>query len=131
LCPLIRRRFSGHKFGGILYLQQRGQEKPMIKELLGNDVLKENLLHVVTILGPSSRGSSEQGELYFQKTLQISQRNDTAWKIIDKVYQKVECKNLTVGVIQPELEATWKSLESKKGGESNGRGWSWFFSLFH
>jgi len=100
----------------------------MLTELLGNDVLKENLFQVVTTLGPPSGGSSEQGDLHFQNTPEISQRNDTAWTIIDKVYQRVECNNLTVGVVQLEFEATWKSLESKKleGGKlANGRGRSW------
>ena len=130
MSTLIRCRFSGHKFGGILYLQQKGQGKPMLTGLLGNEVLKENLLQVVTILGPSSGGSSEQAELYFQNTPEISQRNDSAWAIIDKVYREVECKNLTVGVVHPELETIWKSLGSKKGGKSNGRGRSWFSFLF-
>ena len=102
----------------------------MLMGLLGNEVLKENLLQVVTILGPSSGGSSEQGELYFQYTPEISQRNDSAWEIIDKVYREVECKNLTVGVVQPELETIWQSLGSKKGGKLNGRSRSWFSFLF-
>ena len=99
--------------------------------LLGNEVLKKNLLQVVTILGPSSGGSSEQGELYIQYTPELSQRNDSAWEIIDEVYREVECKNLTVGVVQPELETIWKSLPgSKKGGKSNGCGRNWLSFLF-
>lgn len=127
---LMKKKFSGHKFGGILYLQQRGQKMPMLTELLGNDVMKENLLQVVTILGPSSGDSSEQGELCFQNTPDISERNVSAWKIIDKVYQKVECKNLTVGVVQPGFETAWRGIESKKGGKLNSRAWSWFSFLF-
>ena len=133
LCPLIRRRYRSHKFGGILYLQQRGQEQPMLAELLGNDVMKENLLQVVTILGPLPSGdSSTQGESYFQYTPIISQRNESAWKIINKVYQQVGCKDLTVGAVQPGLEITWKrSPESKKGGKSNGGAWSRMYRYFH
>jgi len=125
MSTLITRRYSDYKFGGILYLQQRGQKQPMLTELLGNDVLKENLFQVVTILGPH-RDSSEQGELCFQNAREISQRKDSAWAIIDEVYQKVERNNLTVGVVQLALETIWKSLVSKK---SNGRGRSWPFSF--
>ena len=98
----------------------------MLTELLGNDILKENLLQVVTILGP---GSSEQGESCFKNTPEILQRNISAWKIIDEVYQQVECNNLTVASAQHGLETTWKSLESKKGGKSSSRGWTRRFSL--
>ena len=103
----------------------------MLTELLGNDATKENLLEVLTILGPFSGRSPEQGELRFRKTPEISQRNKSAWEIIDKVYEKVGCKNLTVGVVQPGLETISKrGLESKKVGKSNGRVRNWFSSLF-
>lgn len=127
----MRKEFSGYKFGGILYLQQKGQGKPVLTELLGNDVLKENLLHVVTILGPSSGDSfGWQGGSYFRNTPEISKRNVSAWKIIDKVYEEVRGRNLTVGHVQPGLETLWKGLEPKKGGKSNGRVRSWFSFLF-
>lgn len=124
MSPLIRRRFSGHIFGGILYLRQRGRKEPMITKLLANDVLKECLLRVVTIVpGSCSRGSSEHEELCFDYTRasKLSRRNISAWAIIDKVYQQVECKDLIVDVVAPELETTaWKGLGSKKKGKSRG-----------
>ena len=93
----------------------------MLTELLGNDIMKENLFKVVTNLGPPKE-SPEQGELYFQNT-SISQRYVSAWEIIDKVYDKVKGKNLTVGAVLQELEE-----EPKKGGKS---WWSKLFSKLH
>lgn len=130
----LKKKSSGHIFSGILYLQQIKQQQPQVlTDLLVNDVTKENLLEVFTIHGQSSGGSSEQGKLCFQITpgKEISQQSESAWEIIDKVYKKVGCKKLTVGVVQPGLETAWKrGLESKKVGESDGRAWSWFSSLF-
>ena len=85
-------------------------------KLLGNDIIKENLLKVVTYLGPL-KDSPEQRELCIQ-IASLSQRFVSAWEIIDKVYDKVKGKNLTVGAVLLELEK-----EPKKGGES------WFSKL--
>ena len=89
----------------------------MLTELLSNVIMKENLLKVVTKLGPS-KDSPEQGELYFQIT-PIAQRYLSAWKIIDIVYDKVKGKNLTVDAVLHELEK-----ESKKEGKP------WWSKLF-
>lgn len=97
----------------------------MLTQLLSNDVLKEGLFQVVTNLGPPSGDSSEQGEICFQYTRDIPPRNVIAWKIIDEVYQDVECKNLTVDVVQLQLENIGKSLASKEGRKSDGGGRSW------
>lgn len=103
----------------------------MLTELLGNDIMKEYLLEVLTILGPFSGGSSDQGKLRFRNTPEISQGNKSAWEIIDKVYQKVGCKNLTVSDVQPGLETLGKrGLEWRKVGKSNGRNQRWFSDLF-
>ena len=133
MSPLIRSRFSGHIFGGILYLRQRGTKDPLLAEFLDNDVLKGCILQVITIdrfdPSPRSRGRSEQGESCFHYTnnSKLSQRNIAAWTIIDKVYQQVECKDLKVDVVGPELTTTaWKRFGSKRG-KSKGH---LFFSLF-
>ena len=89
----------------------------MLTELLGNAIMRDNLLKVVTKLGPS-KDSPEQGELYFEIT-PIDQRYLSAWEIIDKVYDKVKGKNLTVDAVLHELEK-----ESKKGGKP------WWSKLF-
>ena len=83
----------------------------MLTELLSSGIMKENLLKVVTNLGPP-KASPEQRELCFQIT-PIAQRYLSAWEIIDKVYDNVKGKNLTVGAVLLELEK-----ESKKGGKS-------------
>lgn len=100
----------------------------MLTEFLGNDIMKDNLLKVVTNIGPP-RNSPKQGELCFQIT-SISQRYVSAWEIIDKVYQQVGCKNLTVGVIQPELETILMGPGWKKEKKSNGRRRNWIPFMF-
>ena len=76
----------------------------MLPELLGNDIMKENLLKVVTIFGPAKDSSKpEQGELYFRNN-PISERYVSAWQIIGKVYDKVKGKKLTISAFLLELE---------------------------
>ena len=94
----------------------------MLTELLRYDILKENLLTVVTNLGPP-KDSPEQGELCFQIT-PIDQRHLSAWKIIDKVYDKAKGKNLTVDAV---LQLLLELVKETKKGRKFPR-WPFFFN---